>query len=148
MLFRSNVAVGRAVEELTVEMGRSVTPADIAARLGVSVEDIVEAQETSRAYVLQSLDCEVDGRSGGSSTTLGEAVGTLDVDLDLLLDRTCLRDACANLSQRERVIVYLRFFQGVSQSEIAKRLACTQMHVSRLQRRALEKIRVVASPPV
>src|SRR5215467_12961526 len=140
-----NVAVGRAVEELTVEMGRSVTPADLATRLGVSVEDIVEAQETSRAYSLQSLDAEVDGRDGRSSTTLGDAVGSDDADLDLLLERTFLRDACSTLSQRERIIVYLRFFQGVSQSEIARRLSCTQMHVSRLQRRALEKVRAVSS---
>lgn len=143
-----NVAVGRAVEELTVEMGRAVTPADLAARLGVSVEDIVEAQETSRAYALQSLDAEVDGRDGRSTTTLGDAVGTKDPDLDMLLERTFLRDACASLAPRERVIVYLRFFQGVSQSEIARRLSCTQMHVSRLQRRALEKIRAAVTPVV
>ena len=136
-----NVAVGRAVEELTIELGRAVTPADLAARLGVSVEDIVEAQETSRAYALQSLDAEMDGRDGRSSSTLGDSVGANDADLDLLLERTFLHDACATLSQRERIIVYLRFFQGVSQSEIARRLSCTQMHVSRLQRRALEKIR-------
>jgi len=140
-----NVAVGRAVEELTIEIGRAVTPADLAARLGVSVEDIVEAQETSRAYALQSLDAEMDGRDGRSSTTLGDAVGANDVDLDLLLERTFLRDACSTLSQRERIIVYLRFFQGVSQSEIARRLSCTQMHVSRLQRRALEKIRTAST---
>jgi RNA polymerase sigma-B factor len=141
-----NVAVGRAMEELTIEIGRAVTPADLAARLGVSVEDIVEAQETSRAYALQSLDAEMDGRDGRSSTTLGDSVGANDADLDLLLERTFLHDACSTLSQRERVIVYLRFFQGVSQSEIARRLSCTQMHVSRLQRRALEKIRTASTP--
>jgi len=140
-----NVAVGRAVEELTVEMGRAVTPADLAARLGVSVEDIVEAQETSRAYSLASLDAEVDGRDGRSSTTLGDAVGNNDSDLDMLLERTFLRDACSTLTQRERIIVYLRFFEVVSQSEIARRLSCTQMHVSRLQRRALEKIRAASA---
>ena len=59
-----NVAVGRAVEELTVELGRSVTPADLAVRLGVAVEEIVVAQETSRAYILQSLDSETDAGSG------------------------------------------------------------------------------------
>ena len=136
-----NVAVGRAVEELTVELGRSVTPKDLATRLGVEVEDIVEAQETSRAYILQSLDCETDSGDRGSSQTVGDCVGTDDHNLSLLLDKTCLRDACTHLDARERVIVYLRFFQGVSQSEIARRLSCTQMHVSRLQRRALEKMR-------
>ncbi len=140
-----NVAVGRAVEELTVELGRSVTPNDLATRLGVSVEDIVEAQETSRAYILQSLDSESDARDRGSSQTVGDCVGMDDHNLSLLLDKTCLRDACAGLDGRERVIVYLRFFQGVSQSEIARRLKCTQMHVSRLQRRALDKMRASIS---
>jgi len=141
-----NVAVGRAVEELTVELGRSVTAGDIALRLGVAVEDIVEAQETSRAYVLQSLDSEIDSGNGSGAHTLGDLVGGDDRELSQLVDATCLRDACAGLDARERVIVYLRFFQGVSQSEIARRLKCTQMHVSRLQRRALEKMRAAAWP--
>ena len=141
-----NVAIGRAMEELTVELGRSVTPNDLAARLGVSVEEIVEAQETSRAYILQSLDSETDSVSRPSSQTIGDYVGEDDRELSLLIDKTCLRDACSTLDGRERVIVYLRFFQGVSQSEIARRLQCTQMHVSRLQRRALEKMRVAAAP--
>src|SRR5437588_3242141 len=125
-----NVAVGRAVEELTVELGRAVTAGDLAARLGVAVEDIVEAQETSRAYILQSLDSEMDPGWRPSAQTFGDCVGTDDRNLSLLVDRTCLRDACAGLDPRERVIVYLRFFQCVSQSEIARRLKCTQMHVS------------------
>lgn len=142
-----NVAVARAVEELTVELGRSVTAGDLAARLGVAVEDIVEAQETSRAYILQSLDSETDSSGRPSAQTFGDCVGEEDHGLSLLIDKTCLRDACSSLDARERVIVYLRFFQGVSQSEIARRLKCTQMHVSRLQRRALEKMRDAASPP-
>jgi RNA polymerase sigma-B factor len=140
-----NVAVGRAVEELTVELGRSVTAGDLAARLGVAVEDIVEAQETSRAYILQSLDCEADSSERPSAHTLGDAVGHEDHEFSLLIEKTFLRDACRTLDARERVIVYLRFFQGVSQSEIARRLHCTQMHVSRLQRRALEKMRAAAT---
>lgn len=141
-----NVAIGHAVEQLTVELGRSVTAGDLAARLGVAVEDIVEAQETSRAYALQSLDAEVDSHGRAAGPTVGDTVGVDDRDLSLLIDRTHLRDACAGLDSRERVIVYLRFFQGVSQSEIARRLKCTQMHVSRMQRRALEKMRAAITP--
>jgi RNA polymerase sigma-B factor len=138
-----NVAISRAVEELTVELGRSVTHADLASRLGVPVDAIVEAQETSRAYILQSLDSEVDGGQPNAHT-LGDGVGGDDRDLNLLIEKTFLKDACECLDSRERIIVYLRFFQGVSQSEIARRLHCTQMHVSRLQRRALEKMRRAA----
>lgn len=136
-----NVAISRAVEELTVELGRSVTHADLAARLGVSVDAIVEAQESSRAYILQSLDSEIEGGVHPNAHTLGDGVGSDDRELNLLIEKTFLKDACECLDARERIIVYLRFFQGVSQSEIARRLHCTQMHVSRLQRRALEKMR-------
>lgn len=136
-----NVLIGRTVDHLVVELGRSVTPADLAQRLGVSVEDIVEAQESSRAYTLQSLDSEVDHGVHQSPQALGDVVGKDDRNLDAVLDKTCIKTACEGLSARERVIIYLRFFESVSQSEIAQRLRCTQMHVSRLQRRALEKMR-------
>jgi RNA polymerase sigma-B factor len=136
-----NVAVNRAVDELAVELGRSVTFGDLARRLGVTVEEIVEAQELSKAYILQSLDCEIDSEHSPRGGTMGDIVGLQDGELDRLMDKASLRGACATLDARERVIVYLRFFQGVSQSEIARRLRCTQMHVSRLQRRALEKMR-------
>jgi RNA polymerase sigma-B factor len=140
-----NVAISRAVEELTLELGRSVTPADLARRLGVTVEDIVEAQESSRAYILQSLDSEVDSGNRPHAHTLGDGVGGEDRELSSLIEKTYLKDACSALDGRERIIVYLRFFQGVSQSEIARRLKCTQMHVSRLQRRALDKMRAAAA---
>jgi RNA polymerase sigma-B factor len=139
-----NVAVNRAVEELAVKLGRSVTPADLAKHLRVSVDDIVEAQEMSRAYILQSLDSEVDTSSHPRACTIGDSVGGEDRELDRLTDRAYLRDACASLERRERIIVYLRFFENVSQSEIARRLNCTQMHVSRMQRRSLEKMRRAA----
>ena len=138
-----NVAINRAIESLMVELGRPVTPADLATRLNVSVEDILEAQETSGAYALRSLDADV----GDSTQTIGEYLGADDPNLNATLEATCLRSACTALDPRERVIVYLRFFQCVSQSEIARRMHCTQMHVSRLQRRAIEKLRAASRSP-
>ena len=136
-----HVSVGRAVETLTVELGRAVTPVDVAKHLNVSVEDVLEAQEASNGYILQSLDAPRpnDPDAGPIGGTASDP--TAQADLDLLLERASLKQACAALDERERTIVYLRFFQGVTQSEIARRLDCTQMHVSRLQARALEKMR-------
>jgi RNA polymerase sigma-B factor len=139
-----NVRIGRTVEDLTVSLGRPPTHADLAQRLGVTVEEIIEAQESSRAYVLQSLDADAETSDRPRQTTVGDHVGDEDRDLALLLDKTILKDASRRLESRERVVVYLRFFANLSQSEVGRRLGCTQMHVSRLQRRALEKMRRAA----
>ena len=140
-----NVSIGRAMETLSVELGRSVTPADLAQRLRVSVADVLEAQESSHAHMLQSLDSQIDASGRLRSFTVADGVGAPDGELDGLVDKAYLKEACAGLDHRERIIVYLRFFQGVSQSEIARRLNCTQMHISRLQHRALGKMRQAAA---
>jgi len=136
-----SLTVGRAIDEMTVELGRPVTHREVAQRLGVDVDDILEAQEIGRAYALHSLDAHVAGAGGGAGKTVGEFSGTEDAEIAGLLDRSCLRTACIDLDRRERMIIYLKFFRNLSQREIGRRLGCTQMHVSRLQQRAIEKIR-------
>jgi RNA polymerase sigma-B factor len=74
---------------------------------------------------------------------LSEYIGQNDAALEVLEDRANLDKALETLAPRERIIVYLRFYESVSQTEIAKRLNCSQMHVSRLQARALDKLRMV-----
>ena len=136
-----NLAVNRAVEHLSVELGRAATVADLAKRLGATEEEIIEAQELGQAYNLLSLDSELAAEGEAKSTTLLDYVGMQDSDLDLLEDKANLERAFDVLDPRERVIVYLRFYQNVSQTEIAKRLNVSQMHVSRLQARALSKLK-------
>jgi RNA polymerase sigma-B factor len=136
-----NLAVNRAIEKLTVKIGHSPTVAELASHLGASEEDILEAQELGQAYNLLSLDTELNGEGDKKSQTLADYVGQNDAGLELLEDRANLERAFTVLTGRERVILYLRFYESVSQTEIAKRLNVSQMHVSRLQQKALEKLK-------
>ncbi len=138
-----NLAVNRASDKLAIELGRSPTVGELAAHLNASEEEILEAQELGQAYNLLSLDSEVSGETEKKSQTLADTVGVNDAGLELLEDRANLERAFNVLTGRERVIIYLRFYESVSQTEIAKRLNVSQMHVSRLQAKALEKLRAV-----
>ena len=136
-----NLAVNRAIEKLNVKLGHSPTVAELAEHLGTSEEDVLEAQELSVAYHVLSLDTELRGNGDKKSQTLGDYVGRTDSALELLEDRANLERAFEVLNGRERMILYLRFYESVSQTEVAKRLNVSQMHVSRLQQKALEKLR-------
>ena len=138
-----NLAVNRASDKLAIELGRSPTVAELAEHLKAGEDEILEAQELGQAYNLLSLDSEVSGETDKKSQTLADTVGVSDAGLELLEDRANLERAFTVLSGRERVIIYLRFYESVSQTEIAKRLSVSQMHVSRLQAKALEKLRAV-----
>jgi len=138
-----NLAVNRAVEKLSVEFGRSPSVAELAERLKASEEEILEAQEFGQAYNLLSLDTELSGDGDKTSQTLADHIGANDSELELFEDKANLDHAFKFLNGRERVILYLRFYESVSQTEIAKRLHVSQMHVSRLQQKALEKLRIV-----
>jgi RNA polymerase sigma-B factor len=136
-----NQSVNRSIDALAIELGRSPTVAELAEKLNASEEEILEAQELGQAYNLLSLDSEVGGDGDKKSQTLADTVGMTDAGMELLEDRANLERAFHVLSGRERVIIYLRFYESVSQTEIAARLQVSQMHVSRLQAKALEKLR-------
>ncbi len=138
-----NLALNRAVEKMTVELGRSPTVAELAQALGATEEEIYEAQELGQAYVPLSLDSETGSDDERRSQTLGEQLGITDGSLERLEERANLERAFSVLTGRERAILRLRFYEAVSQTEIARRLNVSQMHVSRLQQRALEKLRAV-----
>jgi RNA polymerase sigma-B factor len=138
-----NLAVNRAGDKLAIELGRSPTVAELAEHLKAGEDEILEAQELGQAYNLLSLDSEVSGETDKKSQTLADTVGVADSGLERLEDRANLEQAFQVLSGRERVIIYLRFYESVSQTEIAKRLNVSQMHVSRLQAKALEKLRAI-----
>jgi RNA polymerase sigma-B factor len=137
-----NLAVNRAVEKMAVELGRSPTVRELGSRLNASDEEILEAQELGQAYNLLSLDSELGGDGDKKSQTLADYIGVNDAGLELLEDKANLERAFRVLNGRERVILYLRFYESVSQTEIAKRLSVSQMHVSRLQQKALDKLRI------
>jgi RNA polymerase sigma-B factor len=137
-----NQAVNRALDAATMELGRAPTVADLARRLQASEEEIIEAQELGQMYNLLSLDSDVSD-AGERAATLQDYLGQEDADLSLLEDKAVLERAFGALDRRERVVVYLRFYEGMPQADVAKRLGVSQMHVSRLQQRALEKLKNV-----
>jgi RNA polymerase sigma-B factor len=96
-----------------------------------------------QAYNLLSLDTEVTSEGDKNAQTLADYIGKADPSLANLEDRANLERAFEVLSRRERIILFLRFYESISQTEIAKRLNVSQMHVSRLQQKALEKLRDV-----
>jgi RNA polymerase sigma-B factor len=135
-----NLAVNRAVENLSMELGRSPTVQDLSAKLGATDEEIIEAQELGQVYNLLSLDTELGGDGEAKPATLLDYVGSDERGYSMLDDRAGLERAFEVLDRRERIIVYLRFFNNLAQAEIAKRMNVSQMHVSRLQQRALAKL--------
>ena len=135
--------LGGVVSRLGQTLGRSPTIAELAADAGVSPEEVVEALEAGRAYRFASLDAPVGGDADGD--TLGSRLGGEDIRLDAVERRLALSPLLDRLSPRERTIVELRFFEGLTQSEIAARLGISQMHVSRLLARAVNRLRAAAN---
>jgi RNA polymerase sigma-B factor len=135
----------RTNEEMKNELGRQPTVPEVAERLGVQPDDVLEAMEISTALTPLSIDATIGG-GDEEGRQLGEAVGGEDPELDRVELRDMLNKAMQHLNERERRIMMMRFFEEMSQSEVAKRLGISQMHVSRLQRAALEQLREYLPP--
>jgi RNA polymerase sigma-B factor len=135
-----NVQLSRLMEQLTVQLGRSPTIPELAKAAGVEEEEVLEALESGRAYTSLSLSV---GGGGGDDDDLDplESLGTEEHQYEVSEDRAVLAPGFKALDERERTILQLRFFDGLTQSQIAQQVGISQMHVSRLIRRSLEKIR-------
>ena len=130
----------KVVGRLGQELGRSPTVAEIAKAAGASEEQVLEGLEIAQAYNFTSLDAPIDTEDAGS-TSFADHLGSEDEHLENLEYRASLAPEMAKLPERERHILYLRFFKGLTQSEIADRLGISQMHVSRLLNRTLMRLR-------
>ncbi len=130
----------KVVNQLGQELGRSPTVPEIAEASGISEEEVLEGLEIAQAYNFTSLDAPIDA-SDSESTSFAEQLGVEDEHLDNLEYRASLAPEMAKLPERERRILYLRFFKAMTQSEIAERLGISQMHVSRLLNRTLNNLR-------
>jgi RNA polymerase sigma-B factor len=137
-----NVRLSHLVEDLTVQLERSPTIAELAKAAGVEEEEVLEALESGQAYATLSLSAP-SGGSGEDGSDLDplESLGELEHEYEVSEDRAVLAPGLRALDDRERRILHLRFFEGLTQSQIASQVGISQMHVSRLIRRALEKIR-------
>jgi RNA polymerase sigma-B factor len=132
-----SLQLNQAVEQLGTTLGRSPTIAELAAAADADEEEVLDALEAGQAYTTLSLSAATDDEE---SSPL-EAIGVEEFGFDTTEDRAALRPGLAALDERERRIVHLRFIGGLTQSQIAQEVGISQMHVSRLIRRALEKLR-------
>lgn len=127
-----------AIQEMTQELGRTPSSTELAERLSVPVEEVLETMVAVSGYNADSLDAPTDRAEGPS---LAETLGADDHDLDDIEYRLSLEPLLARLPARDRHILSLRFYRGWTQSEIAEDIGVTQMQVSRLLTRALGRLR-------
>lgn len=136
------LTLGRVVDSLGHELGRSPTIAELAVEVGASEEEILEALEAGQAYRFASLDAPRPGDAeDGEGASLGDTVGDDDGEMERAEARAVLAPMLEVLAPKQRQIVHMRFFEGLTQSEIARRLGISQMQVSRLLSRSVAQMR-------
>ena len=137
--------VNQASDELTNQLQRSPSVAEIADRLGTTVDEVLEAMESSSAY--SSVPLEGGGSSDDDeSPSVIDHYVTEDADLAASDDRIVLEDAIADFSPREQDVIRMRFVDGLTQVEIAERMGISQVQVSRLLRRTLRRLQDKIDP--
>jgi RNA polymerase sigma-B factor len=135
--------VNGALQELSQELGRSPTIEEIAGRIDSTSDEVLEAMEASQAYTTNSLDAP----AGDDGAAPIELVGGDDPSLALFDEWESVAPAVRELPPRERMVLYLRFFRGMTQSEIAREISVSQMHVSRILGRTLRSLRRTVGVP-
>ncbi|HEX4746432.1 MAG TPA: SigB/SigF/SigG family RNA polymerase sigma factor [Gaiellaceae bacterium] len=133
-----SVRLSRVLDQLTTELGRSPTIAELAKAAGVEEEDVIDALDSTNAYSTRSLQAPFDD---GNDEYLAERLGVEDAGFVEIEDGALVTEGLAALDEREREIVRMRFFEEMTQSQIAAEIGISQMHVSRLLRRALATMR-------
>ena len=133
------LAVEEARDELWLELGRSPTVRDLAERVGRAPEEVMEALQASDGRSLRSLDAPVHEEEGGSASA-GDLIGSADPEYERVEAGATLAQLTSILDDRAREILRLRFEEDMLQSEIAARVGCSQMHVSRILRSSLERL--------
>ena len=131
-------ALTKANETLSHDLGRAPTVAELARKLDITEDEVLEGLESASAYATVSLD---GGFDDPDSASVADTLGIDDEALALVEDRATLRPLLEALPERERRIVMLRFFNNLTQSQIAEEMGISQMHVSRLLARSLVKLR-------
>jgi RNA polymerase sigma-B factor len=138
------LAVSRETEDLSKQLGRSPKPREVAVSLRCSVEDVLEAQQAAASYEAASLDAPV-AREDDDAASLVDLIGGDDLSYELVRDRDDLATTWDRLPEIERQVLELRFASDLTQREIGDRLGYSQMHVSRVLRRALNRLDTAVS---
>jgi RNA polymerase sigma-B factor len=134
-----HLRLGPTIAELSQRLGRAPRIPEIAHEIGIREEEVLEAMEVGGAYRSASLDAP--GGEAGEGSGLAERLGAADANFDLVEHREVIERALEVLPEREQTILRLRFFDELTQSEIAEQVGVSQMHVSRLLARSLADLR-------
>ncbi|HEV3378879.1 MAG TPA: SigB/SigF/SigG family RNA polymerase sigma factor [Thermoleophilaceae bacterium] len=138
------LSVTRATEALSKELGRSPKPREVAQELRCSVEKVLEAQQVASSYEASSLDAPV-GPDDDQGASLVELVGGDDLAYELVEERDAIASGWQSLPDMERQVLELRFVHDLTQREIGEQIGYSQMHVSRVLRRALNMLEPAAA---
>ncbi|WP_163528481.1 RNA polymerase sigma factor SigB [Halobacillus ihumii] len=133
--------IKKAAEELTSVLQRSPSVIEIADYLEVSEEDVLETMEMGKSYKALSVDRKIEADSDGSTVTILDLIGNQEDGYNQIDQKMLLQKVLPTLNEREQEILQCTYFENMSQKDTGERLGISQMHVSRLQRRALRKLR-------
>lgn len=136
-----NKSTSKAIDFLTQKLGRSPTIPEIAEYLDTPEEEILESLELGQVYNPISLDSELTIDYEEYPSVLSNVAGDIDKNLEMIGEKTDLRDALKYLTKEERLVIEGRFYKNMTQIEIAQKLKISQMQISRLQNHALAKLR-------
>ncbi|WP_422749093.1 RNA polymerase sigma factor SigF [Mycobacterium sp. WMMD1722] len=135
-----HLRLGSATAELSQRLGRAPTASELAEELGMDRDEVVEGLVAGSSYNTLSIDS--GGNSGNEDApAIADTLGDVDTGLDQIENREALRPLLASLPERERTVLLLRFFENLTQTQIAERVGISQMHVSRLLAKSLAKLR-------
>jgi RNA polymerase sigma-B factor len=138
------LALSRASERLATELGRTPSLLELTERLGWTTERVLEAREAAEAYRLSSLDEPMCVDASGEAASVAEAIGVEDGGYEVVEALATITPIWRALAERDRRMLRLRYAEGLTQREIGERVGCSQMHVSRLLKRAIGRLSVVA----
>ena len=134
-----HLRLGTATADLSQRLGRAPTPSELAAELEMNRDEVVEGLIAGSSYNTLSID---GGGSGvDDAPAITDTLGDVDTGLDQIENREALRPLLAALPERERTVLLLRFFESLTQTQIAERVGISQMHVSRLLAKSLARLR-------
>ncbi|MEU5685998.1 SigB/SigF/SigG family RNA polymerase sigma factor [Streptomyces venezuelae] len=140
-LQEARIELSKATEELRTRLGRMPSTAELAELMQLEPSEVAEAQKASNGYSAVSLNAAVNGQDDESDTMLADFIGIDEESFELVENFHSLAPLIADLDERDRTLIHLRFVEEQTQQQIADTLGCSQMHVSRLLSRVVSKLR-------
>jgi RNA polymerase sigma-B factor len=134
-----HLRLGGATADLSQRLGRAPTASELAEELDMDRDEVIEGLVAGSSYNTLSIDS--GGGGDDDAPTIADTLGDVDLTLDQIENREALRPLLASLPERERTVLVLRFFDSLTQTQIAERVGVSQMHVSRLLAKSLARLR-------